>query len=260
MLRLKRQAEPSYERAPDHPWSSAPAGMVVYAVGDIHGRADLLEALLDKITADRARRPDLDAALVFLGDYVDRGPESDRVLDLVLGVDRTLFEVRTLKGNHESALLAFLEDPASGAGWMRFGGVETLAAYGVKAPRLARDADGWKAAAEALLDRMPVEHMQLLQSLELSAVYGDYFFAHAGARPGTELEAQADDDLLWIRDEFLQDPRAFDKVVVHGHTPEKRVWSDGRRIGVDTGAYATGVLSAVRLQDRRRDLLTASSA
>jgi serine/threonine protein phosphatase 1 len=234
--------------------------MILYAVGDIHGRADLLADLMERITNDREQAGDHRAALIFLGDYVDRGPESDRVLDLLLGLDRERFEVRTLLGNHDQALLDFMREPAGAGPWMKHGGVETLAAYDVAAPRLAGDDAGWAAAAEALKERMPRAHVDFLETLELTAEYGDYFFAHAGARPGVGLDRQTEHDLLWIRDDFLDDERPFEKVIVHGHTPEKQVHSDGRRIGVDTGAYASGVLSAVRLFENSRDLLAVTES
>lgn len=260
LSRLLKSRRPEPERAPDHPWSRAPEGMVIYAVGDIHGRADLLERLLEKLAADRDGLPDHRAALVFLGDYVDRGPESKRVIDLLLGVDRERFEVHALKGNHDQALLDFIREPAGAGPWMKHGGVETLASYGVAAPRLANDDEGWATAADELKAAMPPEHLAFLEGLELSASYGDYLFVHAGVRPGVAFERQTEDDLLWIRDDFLDDDRPLEKVVVHGHTPERKVHSDGRRIGIDTGAYATGVLSAVKLIEDRRDLLAVTDS
>lgn len=227
-----------------------PDDQVIYAIGDIHGRLDCLERLLACIFAEA--NPGR-TVLVFLGDYIDRGPQSRGVIEGLLLLE-TLFETRFLRGNHDQSLLNFLSDPAAGPAWCDFGGRDTLASYGVSAPTLRGDADGWRTASAELARAMPVEHFTFFQRLESSASYGDYFFCHAGARPGLALEAQSDEDLMWIRDAFLRDPRPFDQVIVHGHTPEPAVHMDARRIGLDTGAYATGVLSAIRLEGVERSI------
>lgn len=228
------------------------AGELVYAIGDIHGRYDLMKALLAQIVGDypgRAggRRP----ILIFLGDYVDRGPDSAKVVEALLWLThRRDLDVRLLKGNHEEAMLGFLDAPASGAAWLRYGGAETLASYGVLAPDPDEGEAGLARARDELLERMPASHLRLLQGLELMLQVGDYVFVHAGVRPRTALAAQDPQDLLWIRKPFLDSKGPFEKVVVHGHT-----WISDRpqvfdhRIGVDTGAFATGALTAVRLED-----------
>ena len=227
-------------------------GQLVYAIGDIHGRYDLMKALLAQIVADypgraAGRRP----VVIFLGDYVDRGPDSAKVVEALLWLARRPdLDVRMLKGNHEDAMLGFLDTPATGAAWLRYGGAETLASYGVLAPDPDEGAAGLSRARDELLERMPASHLRLLQGLELMLQLGDYVFVHAGVRPRTALAAQEPHDLLWIRKEFLEARGPFEKVVVHGHT-----WLSDRpqvfdhRIGVDTGAFATGALTAVRLQD-----------
>ena len=227
-------------------------GELVYAIGDIHGRYDLVKALLAQIAKDFAeraagRRP----ILIFLGDYVDRGPDSAKVVEALLWLQRRAdLDVRLLKGNHEQAMLGFIDDPSTGPPWLRFGGAETLASYGVLAPEADEGETGLARARDDLLERMPASHLKLLQGLELMLQVGDYAFVHAGVRPRTALAAQDEQDLLWIRKPFLEARGPFEKVIVHGHT-----WIGDRpqvfdhRIGVDTGAFATGALTAVRLQD-----------
>ncbi len=239
----------------------ATGGRLVYAVGDIHGHLDLLDRLLLDIThnilaAPPAERP----ALVFVGDYIDRGPDSKGVIDRMIALEASdAFECRFLKGNHEVSMMTFLEDPGHGPIWAEFGGVETLRSYGVTPPALRSDPKAWIAVRDAFAEAVPDEHLRFLARLELMAVYGDYVFVHAGLRPDTPLDRQTEQDLLWIRQEFLTAQRPFEKVVVHGHTPEEKPYLGPIRIGLDTGAYATGVLTAVRLQDETRVFLQSRS-
>lgn len=241
------------------PPSPSTGGRLVYAVGDVHGRLDLLTRLLERIETDaRATGPAERAAIVLLGDYVDRGPASREVVAfvrrLLLATD---FEVRALMGNHEQVMLQFLEDPSVGPSWVEFGGGETLAAYGVRRPGARVDQDAWEAASVALAEALPPEDLAFLRGLELSASYGDYLFVHAGVRPEAPLDRQEAADLLWIRHEFLENERRLEKIIVHGHTPEVEPFAGTARIGVDTGAYATGVLTAVRLYGEERSFLQA---
>lgn len=238
---------------------SSTGGRLVYAVGDVHGRLDLLDTLIGRIRKDALEhdgrpRP----ILIFVGDYVDRGADSrgvvDRVLELSVGGE---FEVRALKGNHEEALLAFLSDPNFGPTWAEHGGVQTLASYGVSTPILRMDAGQWSRAREAFVRALPPDHLRFLVGLELTLVVGDFLFVHAGVRPGVPIEDQAEHDLLWIRKDFLGSSRPSDKIVVHGHTPAEAPFLGPHRIGIDTGAYATGVLTAIRLLDGERRLIQA---
>ncbi|MCR5878159.1 metallophosphoesterase family protein [Phenylobacterium sp. J367] len=239
---------------------STTGGALVYAVGDVHGCYDLMKALLADIAGDYAARADgRRPILVFLGDYVDRGAQSPKVLEALLWLRRRPdIEVRLLRGNHEQALLDFLEAPERGGGWLAYGGAETLIAYGVEPPEHPA---AFARARDALLAAMPAAHLWLLQRLELMVTVGDYAFVHAGIRPGQPLAAQAEADLLWIRGPFLEAAGPHEKVIVHGHT-----WLDARpqlqdcRIGVDTGAFATGVLTAVRLDGEDRAVLQARAA
>jgi serine/threonine protein phosphatase 1 len=232
---------------------------LVYAVGDVHGRLDVLGPLLRDIAEDAlVSRPAEPPLLVLLGDYVDRGPESKGVIDLILQMrSYTRIETRTLKGNHEEALMRFLDDPAFGSTWMEHGGGPTLVSYGVQPPASRTDAEGWAKARNAFAEQLPPAHLAFFQGLELMLTVGDYAFVHAGVRPGVPLEEQAERDLLWIRQEFIQAEGPHGKVIVHGHTPAEEAQLTPYRLGIDTGAYATGVLSAVRLQGEDQRLMQA---
>ena len=238
--------------------SSTPPDCVVWAVGDIHGRADLAEPLLTAIRADLTKAGTGRRVVVFLGDHIDRGADSRGVLNQLCELDADpALEVHFIRGNHEDRMEAFLLDPAVGPSWCDYGGRDNLFSYGVSPPTMRGDMPGWVETARALAEALPEAHHRLLQRQKLSVTVGDYFFCHAGARPGVPLADQAPEDLMWIRQPFLDHPAPFDKVVVHGHTPTEIVVSDARRLGIDTGAYATNVLSAVRLAGQSRFLLQA---
>jgi serine/threonine protein phosphatase 1 len=234
---------------------------VAYAIGDIHGRLDLFDGLLGLILDDAAASRAKRLIVILLGDYIDRGPASASVLERISHLStRGGLELHALKGNHEDALLQFLEDPAAGAGWVAHGGAETLASYRVAPPRLRSDSAGWSRTRDDLRAAMPAAHLALLTQLEVSFTLGDYFFVHAGVRPGVALDAQAERDLLWIRDEFLLSESKWSKVIVHGHTPVSAPVMAPLRLSLDTGAYATGVLSGVRLMDDQRTILQYSNS
>ncbi|WGM31977.1 metallophosphoesterase family protein [Brevundimonas sp. NIBR11] len=239
--------------------SRTPSDCVIWAVGDIHGRSDLADRLIQAIRADLHAAEASRKVVVFLGDYVDRGLDSKGVLNQLcnLAADPAL-EVHFIKGNHEERMEAFLHDPLVGPSWCDYGGRDTLVSYGVAPPPMRGDARAWAEASRALGDALPDSHRELLAAQELSVSIGDYFFCHAGARPGVALPVQSPEDLLWIRQPFLDHPAPFEQVVVHGHTPTEAVHSDARRIGVDTGAYATNVLSAVRLEGDTRVVIQAT--
>ena len=238
----------AWHAVPPHPGrrARATAGQLVYAVGDIHGCYLQLRALLGLIAEDAAqtaagRCP----VLILCGDYIDRGPYSAEVLEAVIWLKaQGRFELHALRGNHEQACLDFLARPDEG-GWLSYGGIETLQSYGVAPPT---GEDDRVRVRDALLACMPAAHLRLLEELPLAVEVGDYAFVHAGIRPGRPLAAQASGDLLWIRDPFLESEADHGLIVVHGHT-----WEDehpqlkAHRIGLDTGTYATGVLTALRL-------------
>lgn len=239
------------------PPALVPPGRRVYAVGDVHGRADLLNRLIDSIREDIAKggfegRP----ILIFLGDYIDRGFQSKEVIDILLSEKLSPFETYFLKGNHEAAMLQFLRDPSIGPRWSEFGGAETLVSYGVRPPRMRTSMDEWALASQQLNDVLPPEHLNFLTSLDLSVRVGDYVFVHAGVRPGVPLDQQTEYDMLWIRDEFLSDGRALGAVIVHGHTPASKPHRDSRRVGIDTGAYLSGKLTAARFEHDAVDFIS----
>lgn len=243
--------------APTNP--SVPNGVVVWAVGDVHGRLDLLKPLVDAIRSDAQASSTDRTVVVFLGDYVDRGPESRGVLRYLADLPQDQgIEWRFLKGNHEEAMLDFLEDPSAGARWCEYGGDATLASYGLRLPDMRHMVEAWARVATDLDHKLTARERAFLEGLELSVSLGDYFFAHAGARPGESLERQTTRDLMWIRNSFLESDVEFEKVVVHGHTPTRDVYADHRRIGVDTKAYESGVLSALRLQGMAQAVLRSS--
>ena len=250
-----RCAAPAPAAVPPRPAPPAiPDGLRVYAVGDIHGENRLLERLLEVIRADAADHPPEATIVVFLGDYIDRGPDSRAVLDILTGNPLPGCRVHYLAGNHEAALVDFLGGHAGGMDWLAFGGMETVASYGLSPPRTPTQALLARLRAE-LPDRMPSAHLAFLHGLDHSCIIGDYGFVHAGIRPGLAFADQSPVDLLRIREPFLSDPRPHDHVIVHGHTitgtPEQRP----NRIGIDTGAYATGVLTALRLAGTEQGFL-----
>ncbi|HEX8470419.1 MAG TPA: metallophosphoesterase [Brevundimonas sp.] len=246
---LFRRAKPASAPA------SVPDGAVVWAIGDVHGRADLLGPLLKAAVEDlRTTRP-VRPVIVMLGDYVDRGEDSRGVIDLLCDLaNQGDIETCFLRGNHEDRFEAFLSQPELGPAWSEYGGREALRSYGVTVPALRNDPEGWAEASAQLNVALPDRHRRFLLQQRSSFEIGDYFFAHAGARPGVALADQSADDLMWIRGDFLAAKTRFEKVVVHGHTPEESVHSDQRRIGIDTGAYATGVLTGLRLEANRREV------
>ncbi len=225
-----------------------PEGERVYAIGDIHGRLDLLEPLIEAIIADNEARAPARATIVFLGDYIDRGRRSREVVEFLLGDPAPGFALVTLLGNHEESLLTFLDDPERGAAWLDYGGAETLRSYGVKAPRGGRDAEGRADLQAGLRAALPDDHLEFMRGLSLSHEVGDYLFVHAGVRPGRSLAAQLKQDLIWIRDEFLVSAADHGRVIVHGHTIAFEPEIHDNRIGIDTGAFMSNVLTCLVLE------------
>jgi serine/threonine protein phosphatase 1 len=231
------KAEPVLPRVPE--------GTRVYAIGDIHGRLDLLVEIERRIADDAAAAQAARNVVVYLGDYVDRGSQSREVIDRL--IDRPLpgFERILLLGNHEDSMLQFLVDVQIGPAWLAYGGAATLLSYGIGPPDSDRD---FIRVQEDLRAKLPERHLAFLRGLKLRHVEGDYFFVHAGVRPGIPLDDQRPGDLLWIRDEFLLSDRDFGKIVVHGHTIAKTPDIKRNRIGIDTGAFASGTLTCLVLQ------------
>jgi len=236
--------------------SPLPEPLRLYVIGDIHGHADLLDRMAAGIARDLNERP-IDVPLtVTLGDYIDRGPDSRGVLDRLAGNPFPTDYV-ALKGNHEDLLETFLRDPSSADHWRRLGGLETLHSYGVDVGPLMRGRD-YEAAADALRAAVPPEHFAFLASLRRALTVGGYFLCHAGVRPGVPLEQQTEDDLLWIRDEFLKSKTDFGRIVVHGHTPTEEPELLPNRINVDTGAFMTGRLTCAVLEGKAVRFLSAN--
>ncbi|MEI6557289.1 MAG: metallophosphoesterase family protein [Rhodospirillaceae bacterium] len=236
-----------------------PPGLRVYAIGDIHGRFDLLTDLLARIDADARTLPAGGRAhLVFLGDYVDRGNHSRAVLDHLIAWPHPRFEATFLRGNHEATMLQFLDDLSAGPGWLTYGGVNTLLSYGVRPPVDVPARLRLAAVQYHLREAIPTAHVAFLRSLSFYIEIGSYLFVHAGIRPGVPLDQQRYEDLVWIREDFLSSTTDHGRVVVHGHTISMEAESLPNRIGVDTGAYATGRLTAAILEgDQRRFIDTA---
>lgn len=237
-------------------------GRVGYAMGDIHGRADLLDAMLAEIE----RRAVADAReagppiLLFLGDYIDRGPDSARVLDLLVSGRPSICERRYIRGNHEQAMIAFMAEPFANRRWLVHGGAETMLSYGLKPPPLVGGTDeDWIVAGDSLAAALPPEHLAFLRELERYVVLGSYLFVHAGVEVSKPLEEQSDADLYWSRVRWLNNKRRFTHKVVHGHTPAERPYIDDRRVGLDTGAYASGVLTAARFEGEEVSFFAVSS-
>jgi serine/threonine protein phosphatase 1 len=224
------------------PWSGQGR---LYVIGDIHGRADLLDRMIDKIADDLAARPVAESLVVTVGDYIDRGPDSSGVIARLM---RNPFPVPyvALKGNHEVLLHQFLLVPTTGLHWRRLGGLETLRSYGVAADDVAAGTN-YLAAARALAHAIPAEHFDFLAALDTSLTVGEYFVCHAGVRPGVPLTQQDEEDLLWIREPFLASNTDFGKIVVHGHTPASAPEVRWNRINVDTGAFMTGRLTCAAI-------------
>jgi diadenosine tetraphosphatase ApaH/serine/threonine PP2A family protein phosphatase len=228
------------------PQGSVPEGTRIYAIGDIHGRLDLLNSVLARIDMDMGLQPPSNAIRVFLGDYIDRGPDSRRVLDRLVNYCATQPTV-CLLGNHEAFLREFLRNPDVLPVWRRCGGLETLLSYGL-APKIENDAQDQRDLASELDRALPSTHREFLNGLKQYFIFGDFFFVHAGVRPGICLTEQSEDDLLWIREDFLLSEAYFGKVVVHGHTPVHEPDVRPNRINIDTGAYATGRLTCLVLE------------
>jgi Calcineurin-like phosphoesterase len=230
-----------------------PDGMRVYCVGDIHGRDDLLRQMAKQVEADLEPSSFEEAVTVFLGDYVDRGLGSMRVVEQ-LACGQWPTSVIALAGNHEDLLMAFLKDEGVIESWRNLGGLETLHSYGVNVgPAMAkRDFGGVQAAFAACF---PELHRQFLERLKDSITIGDYFFCHAGVRPGVPLDRQDRNDLLTIRDTFLASKLEHGKLVVHGHTPSLVPEIRFNRIGIDTAGYATGRLTCLVLEKNQQRFL-----
>ena len=226
---------------------AGPRGWRAYAVGDVHGRLDLLDQLLDKIHEDLNRRPAKKVLLVFVGDLIDRGPGSAQVVERLRTYSHPNVQTAFILGNHEEVLLRILAGDAElTTKWRWFGGSECLSSYGVDTVKLAKMKV--EDALEVIRAAIPREHIEFLETFDDSCRFGDYLFVHAGIRPGVEIDQQRQSDLRWIREAFLFDETDHGFIVVHGHTIRPEVEIRGNRIGIDTGAYQSGVLTALAIE------------
>jgi serine/threonine protein phosphatase 1 len=238
------------------PQAWVPAGTRVYAIGDSHGCLDLLKNLQEQILGDSGTgdtSPER-RVVVYLGDYIDRGPDSRGLIDRLIDEPLPGFESVLLKGNHDEMLLRLIDEGAAPPNWALHGIFETLDSYGID-PSVWHH--GAAAVRAAVIENLPAHHLAFLRSLRYSHVEGDYFFAHAGVRPGVPLEAQSPRDLMWIRDDFLDSDMDHGKIVVHGHTPVELPDTCTNRIGIDTGAVYGGALTALVLEGTERRFLQA---
>lgn len=233
----------------------APAGWRAYAVGDVHGRLDLLDQIITAIVADIKAKPANQILLVMLGDLIDRGAESRGVVERLRNFHDDRIKLVCLMGNHEEVLLRILAgERGLVQDWLLFGGAECLASYGVE-PRLVGRLP--EREALALIKRaIPATHAQFLASFADTLRFGDYLFVHAGIRPGVSIEAQKQIDLRWIRGDFLDHDELLEVMVVHGHTISQQVEERPHRIGIDTGAYRTNRLTALALEGDQRWFLS----
>lgn len=233
-----------------------PQGLRIYAVGDIHGRLDLLNELLARIGDDRSSRPAIRPVTVFLGDYIDRGPSSRGTIDRLIEhaeANESVF----LKGNHEQIAINCLRDRGLFERWMRLGGQETLMSYGITAGPSFDDRQIVRLQA-AFHDALPQSHFRFFRDLQSSFACGDYFFAHAGVKPDIPLSRQKESDLLWIRQEFLSSRDDFGKIIIHGHTPARDIEVGPNRINIDTGAFATGRLTCLVIDESSLSVIDTS--
>lgn len=240
LLRREVNETPRYAGLPD--------GVVLYVIGDIHGCIEPLRRVHSRIDVDVSRSRPPHSAEIYLGDYVDRGPDSAAVLDLL--IDRAKSRTAIfIKGNHDLMLEEFATGRRSLADWLPYGAADTLRSYGATPEQVA-------AQSEELTKMIPARHLEFVARCDLSFQVENYLFAHAGIRPGRGLDTQSPEDLMWIRDEFLRDERDFGAIVVHGHTPVETPEFKRNRIGIDTGAYMTGQLTCLRIGGNGPSLLT----
>lgn len=231
-----------------------PEGTLVYAIGDVHGRFDLLAEMHARIAGEIMRVRPADWRIVHLGDYVDRGPESKEVIEFLTRQIAADGRILALAGNHDTGFLDFLARPEPDGLFALYGGVQTAQSYGVELD--LHGMDGFMASCRALAAAVPANHRDFLGSLPFSTALGDFFFCHAGVRPGVALAAQDPQDLIWIRGDFHRHRELFPKVVVHGHTPVAEPEILPNRVNIDTGAFASGRLTALVIDGAEKRLLT----
>ena len=230
---------------------SCPHGERIYCIGDIHGRVDLLQQLHAAVAKDAADHMG-SRKVIYLGDFIDRGEESRAVIDFLLNKPLQGFEAIYLRGNHEQTMLDFLQRAETSQGWLAYGGAATLVSYGVKVAKIPARKEDYIGLQQELATRLPEAHLEFLQNTRLSYSCGSYYFVHAGVRPGTALNQQVPKDQLWIREPFLSCRKHYEQIIVHGHTICEEPQIRHNRIGIDTGAYMGGKLTALVLEQNTR--------
>jgi serine/threonine protein phosphatase 1 len=231
-----------------------PDNLRLYCIGDIHGRDDLLLKIHSQIISDQLDYEG-QVKIIYVGDYVDRGMHSKQVINFLTNKYRFSEQSIFLRGNHEQVLLDFLEDDAVGPAWLAYGGQATLASYGVLVTKILTKRQDYIEIQQAFKDLLPESHLQFFKKTVFSYREGSYFFVHAGVNPKHSITRQKNDDLMWIRDAFISSSKNYEKIVVHGHTisdqPDFRI----NRIGIDTGAFVSGVLTCLVLEGSEQRVL-----
>jgi serine/threonine protein phosphatase 1 len=241
MFGLKRLFSSS-KPVSEPPRPGIPEGQRVYAIGDIHGRDDLLRKLLGIIESHRAGYSGK-VSYVFLGDYVDRGMQSKQVIDTLMGYDYAGAEAIFLRGNHEQVMLDILVEPMMAKGWLAFGGLETLLSYRIPTKGIPTKEEDFIRLSQQMERQIPARHLEFMRDTRISWELGDCLFVHAGVHPDYPLDEQQERDLLWIKEEFIDSPRKYEKLIVHGHYIEDEPALLSHRVGLDTGAYVSECLS-----------------
>lgn len=238
-------------------YPKVPDNKCVYAIGDIHGRCDLLSKINDLIAKDIEQKNyrNMDVIIVYLGDYIDRGSSSKEVIETLISFNNDITTV-FLAGNHEKALLDFLEHPENSEMWLTYGGCDTLKSYGVANLPDPNDKSHAKLASLEFKSLLPNSHLQFFKSLQNCYICGDYYFVHAGINPESSLSQQLVQDLLWIREPFLSSEVEFEKFIIHGHTITTEPELKNNRINIDTGAYKTDCLTCIALRGTQKYFLS----
>lgn len=242
-----------------YPTPALPDNTRVYCIGDIHGRHDLLVKLLSQIKQDAASFSGR-VLMIYLGDYIDRGMQSRDVIEELLQNVQPGIEYVYLRGNHEQTMLDFLREESVGRSWFTYGGQATLASYNACDAKIPTKREDFITIQQRLLKNLPRSHFQFLNNTLFSYSLGSYFFVHAGINPDLSLSRQKPENMLWIRNEFVSEKKPYEKIIVHGHTITDEPELLPNRIGIDTGAYASGILTCLVLQGDQQRIIQTQSA
>ncbi|EXL05295.1 metallophosphatase [Brucella anthropi] len=236
--------------------AKGPDSIRLYAIGDVHGRLDLLQDMHGLIRADLDHRPAHDWRIIHLGDYIDRGPRSKEVLDFLIDVSRRDKRVISLLGNHDDGFLTYLATGDVAGIFALHGGIDTARSYNVEVD--FTDADSARLGHAALVKAVPQTHIDFIRAMPRSVAFGEFFFCHAGINPAVPLDAQDPEELIWIRTAFLKWTEPFEKVIIHGHTPQSAIDIQPNRVNLDTYAWRSGQLSAIVINGSEKRFIAAS--